>query len=119
MRQVAVLPIGVANPNTGATMYEWGIYDEFWNNSMHAFLCSGNFLIFSAGENDFEVGENIELRGNDTGRKLKTCQILDKSIVNRDSLLAMLLKNEFDYYPARAFKKKRFSRKLMTSYSVK
>jgi len=113
-----VLSIGNANPNTGATMYEWSIYDEFWNNKMYVFLAHGH-LIFSSSENDFEIGEGITLRGNDNKRLLKSTTIQDKCICNRDALLEMLLKHSYDYYPARAFKKKRFNNKLGVSYSVK
>ena len=112
-----VLSIGNANPNTGTTQYDWNLYDS-WNNNMYAFFCNGYF-IFSSSKDDFEIGETIVLRGNDNQRKVKTAQVVDVCLVNRDEMLAMLLKHEYDYYPSRAFKKKRFSRKLITSYSVK
>ena len=51
--------------------------------------------------------------------RLNKVKIIDKSIVNKDDMLKMLLNKKFDYYPARAFKKKRFSSKLNTSYSIK
>jgi len=113
-----VLSIGNANPNTGKTQYDWNLYDEFWNNKMWAFLCNG-FFIFSANEDDFSINEEVILRNNDGQRKIKSAKIIDKCIVNRDTMLEMLLKNKYDYYPVRAFKKKRFDRKLITSYSVK
>jgi len=118
-KTVFCLPIGVVNINSGATMYDWSIYDEFWNNKMFAFLASNGFLIFSSNELDFEIGDIAELRGNDTQRLLKTTTIIDKVIVTRQTLTEMLLNNKYDYRPAKAFKKKEFSRKLSTSYSVK
>lgn len=118
MKTAYCISIGNTNPDTGKTQFEWNLYGEFWNNKMHAFLCYG-FLIFSSNKNDFSVGEKVILRDNDSQRKIKETTIEDKSLVNRDAILAMLLKNGYDYYPAKAFRKKRFSRKLNTSYSIK
>jgi len=112
-----VLSIGVVNPDNGKTHFDWTIYDS-WNNKGYAHLCGG-FLIFSANENDFEIGDDLILRDNDSARLIKKSRIVDKSLVNRDDLLQMLLRNRFDCYPVRPFKKKRFPNKLSTSYSVK
>lgn len=118
IKAVSVLTIGNANPNTGKTKYDWGIYDEFWNNKMTVYLC-GWHLVFSANEDDFEIGEKLVLRNNDSQRKLNEVVVTDKCICNRDALLEMLLKHKFDYYPKRAFQKSRFKNKLLVSYSVK
>ena len=119
MTTAFVLPVGTVNILTGATCYDWTIYDEHWKGSTWAFLTDSRFLMFSSREDSFQIGEEVTLRGNDTQRLLKKVKIKDVCAVDKDTLLAMLLKNEYDYYPARAFKKKRFSNKLQTSYSIK
>jgi hypothetical protein len=114
MNKVMVIAIGVVKPDTGETGFGWSMYES------NGFVTLANgFLLYHSSADDFKIGEDIELRGNDSGRKLKTARVVDQSPANRESVLEMLLRNEFDYYPARAFKKKRFSRKLSTSYSVK
>jgi hypothetical protein len=119
MKTALVLSIGVVNINNGNTMYDWGIYDEFWNNTMYAFLAN-DFLIFSTNEDDFEINEPIILRNNDSNRKIKESTITDKSIVNKDELMEMLKRNGFDYTQLRPFQaRKAYNRKLITSYSVK
>ena len=114
MNKVMVIAIGMVKPLTGETEHGWNMY----GNGAFVTL-TGHFLLYHSNPNDFTIGEEIELRGNDSGRKLKTAQIVDQSPADKDSVLAMLLKNGYDYYPSRAFKKKRFDRKLITSYSVK
>jgi len=114
MNKVMVLPIGVVKPLTGETMYDWNLYDK----PGHITLANG-FLLYHSRPSDFTIGETVELRGNDNDRKLKVAKIIDQSPANSEDVLKMLLKNGYDYYPARAFKKKRFDRKLLTSYSVK
>jgi hypothetical protein len=114
MNKVMVIAIGSVKPNTGDTMYDWNMYDS----GATITLASG-FLLYHSSPDDFKIGEQFELRGNDSGRKLKTATVVDQAPANREAVLEMLLRNEYDYYPARSFKKKRFSRKLTTSYSVK
>ena len=114
MNKVMVLPIGIVKPHTGETCYDWNMY----GSGATVTLASG-FLMYHANPNDFTIGEDIELRGNDTGRKLKTARVIDQAPAEREAVLAMLLKNGYDYYPKRAFVKSKFSRKLSTSYSVK
>lgn len=120
MKKVAVLSIGNVNPNTGKTMYDWGIYDEFWSRSeMSANLISGGHLIFGAGKGE-EPGTQLELRGNDTGRLLKTATVVDSCILTKENLLAMLKKNGYDYTPLRAFQKRTSgTRRLGISYVFK
>ena len=115
MNKVMVIAIGVVQPESGKTGHGWNMYE---NGEATVTLANG-FLLYHARPSDFTIGEDIELRGNDSGRKLKLARVVDQSPVDRDSVLEMLLRNGYDYYPARAFKKKRFSRKLSTSYSVK
>lgn len=116
MNKVIVIAIGVVKPETGETGHGWNMYD---NGPTGVVTLANGFLLYHSRKEDFTIGEDIELRGNDSGRKLKTARVIDQAPADRDSVLEMLLRNEFDYYPARAFKKKRFSRKLSTSYSVK
>ena len=117
MKKAFVLPIGVVSPANGNTMYDWNIY-ETWPKGW-AFLLN-DFLIFSAHEDDFEIGESVVLYGNDTNRRLTGAEkVVDKAPVIKDELVNMLFKNRFDYKPKRAFQKAAFSRKLRTSYSVK
>jgi hypothetical protein len=79
----------------------------------------GGFLVYHSNQDDFEVGETVILRGNDSGRKLKTGRVAASCPADRESVLKMLLDNGYDYYPAKAFRKKRFKSKLTTSYSLK
>ena len=118
MKKAMVLAIGVVKPESGMTEHGWSMYDAPAGHVATVTL-AGRFLIYHSSADDFTVGETIELRGNDTDRKLKTAIIRDQAPATRDAVLQMLLKNGYDYYPARAFKKKRFSSKLSTSYSVK
>ena len=68
-----------------------------------------------------KVGDEVELIGNDTNRRLgKSHKIVDVSETDKDILLKMLKSNGFDYYPLRAFKSRPAgNKKLQTSYSVK
>lgn len=114
MKNVMVIAIGLVKPNTGETGHGWNMYDQGGCVTL-----AGNFLLYHARKEDFEIGEDIELRGNDSNRKLKNTRVVDQAPADRESVLEMLLRNQYDYYPTRAFKKKRFPRKLTTSYSVK
>jgi hypothetical protein len=117
MKKAYVLPIGVVSPANGNTMYDWNIY-ESWPDGW-AFLLKG-FLIFSSDENDFEIGEDVVLYGNDSGRRLTYAnKVADKAPVQKEALVNMLFKHGYDYKPKRAFQKAAFSNKLSTSYSVK
>ena len=117
LKKAYVLPIGVVSPANGNTAYDWNIYTS-WPDGW-AFLLGG-LLIFSSDENDFEIGEEVVLYGNDTGRRLTHAKkIEDKAPVIKEELVNMLFKHGFDYKPKRAFQKAAFSKKLSTSYSVK
>lgn len=113
-----VLAIGVVKPHTGETGYGWSMYDSVAGHTGVVTLCDG-FLVYHSNADDFVDGETIVLKGNDSGRKLKTARVVASCPAERDAVLKMLLDNGYDYYPARAFRKKRFSRKLSTSYSLK
>jgi hypothetical protein len=115
MKKVLVLSIGVVKPESGVTAHGWSMYET----GIGMVTLASGFLFYHANANDFEAGERVELIGNDTGRKLKTATVDDQAPANREAVLEMLLKNGYDYYPARAFKKKRFASKLTSSYSVK
>ena len=118
-----VIAVGVVNMTTGKTNHkdtrpedEWSIYE---NQGLFGFLTSGRFLLFGT-ESTFNVGDNVDLVSNDGNRKLKSCNIIDKSSCDKDTLLTMLKKNNYDYYPIRAFKARpKNNGKLSTSYSVK
>ncbi len=114
MKKVMVLTIGVVKPDSGVTEHGWSMYDTAARVTL-----AGSFLLYHANADDFVIGEDIELISNDTSRKLKTSTIRDQAAATREAVLEMLLKNGYDYYPARAFKKKRFASKLTSSYSVK
>jgi len=118
MKKAMVLAIGVVKPESGVTEHGWSMYDGVGGHTATVTLANG-FLIYHSSADDFTVGETIELRGNDTDRKLKTATVRDQAPATREDVLQMLLKNGYDYYPAKAFRKKRFSAKLSTSYSVK
>lgn len=111
-----VLPIGVVNITSGKTCYDWSIYDDFHQNGFIYLV--GRFLMLDAHQ-DFEIGDTITLRNNDSQRKLKEAKVIDFCKCNKEDILAMLLKNGYDYYPKRAFQKGRFKAKLDTSYSIK
>jgi hypothetical protein len=113
-----VLSIGVLNITTGKTHFDWSVY-ETWDSSMTAYLTRKGSLLFAAGET-FNIGDQVELRGNDTQRKLATDSIVDKAPCVKEALLVMLKNNGYDYYPLRAFAARaKGNRKLKTSYSVK
>lgn len=119
MEELFVLSIGVVNPNTGKTMYEWGIYDDFWKNGMSASLTTGGHLLFSAGKG-FDAGEEFALRSNDSRRFLKLVDVIDSCQVSKESLLDMLKRNGYDYTPLRPFAKRApGNKKLSTSYVLK
>jgi hypothetical protein len=114
-----VLAIGVVKPHTGETGHGWNMYDSWYAGETGFVTLTDGFLMYHSNADDFTVGEDIVLQGNDSGRKLKTTRIRAQAPAERDAVLKMLLDNGYDYYPTRAFRKKRFSRKLTTSYSVK
>ena len=122
MRKIkaAVLAIGVLNILTGKTMYDWSIYD-YPEGEVHLM---GRSLLYGAPDG-LKVGDEVELRGNDTGRLLRANGIYSNIITdtakcNKEDVLAMLKRNGFDYYPLRAFQPRaKSNKKLMTSYSIK
>lgn len=115
-----VLAIGIINILSGKTMYEWSIYDGNNAEKTAVFLTSSRSLLFCTPDT-FNIGDVVELRGNDSGRLLSSGNtIIDKAMCKQEDVLAMLKKNGYDYYPIRAFKSRAESnRKLKTSYSVK
>ena len=118
MRQVPVLSIGVVNIQSGKTCYDWSIY-ETWGERAHAFLSDRGSLLF-ASPGTFAIGEEVELRGNDSHRRLHDCKIVDIAPSTKEALMAMLKRNRYDYYPIKAFRSRPHgNRKLGTSYSVK
>lgn len=118
MTTAYVLSVGVVNMQTGKTQYDWSIY-ESWGPGMTAYLTDKGSLLFGAGKT-FGIGEEVELRGNDSQRRLHSCKVVDESPCTKDELLAMLKKNSYDYYPIKAFRSRaEGNRKLGTSYSVK
>ena len=119
MKKAMVLAIGIVKPDSGMTGHGWSMYDSIECGHVGTVTLANSFLIYHANTDDFTVGENIELIGNDSGRKLKTAVIRDQAPATRDAVLQMLLKNGYDCYPAKAFRAKRFKAKLSTSYSVK
>jgi hypothetical protein len=64
---------------------------------------------------------DVELIGNDTGRRLsKNHTVVGESPTDKDELLKFLKSHNFDYYPLRSFKARPAgNKKLQTSYSVK
>jgi hypothetical protein len=108
------ISIGVINILTGKTMYDWSIYD---NSNSYVYYTGSNLLY--AVEGTFEIGDNVLLKNNDTNRKINNYTIVDSCKCIKDDVINMLLKHGYDYRPARAFKKKQFDRKLMTSFSIK
>lgn len=112
-----VLSVGVINMTTGATIFGWSIFE---NKGMYAYLTSGSYLLL-ATKDSFAKGDEVELIGNDTNRRLgKKHTIIDMSEATKDDLLKMLKSHDYDYYPLRAFKARPANnRKLITSYSVK
>lgn len=116
-KTVFALTIGVINIQSGKTQYDWSIYDEFHKDSK-LFYCSGGFLMLGA-PGSLEIGDDIVIRNNDTQRKMKDATVKAILSTDKDTLIKELLELEFDYRQMRAFKKKAFSRKLSTSYSIK
>ena len=114
--KASVLSVGIINMTNGKTAHGWSIFDK----PMYAFLTSGGYLLLAA-KDSFKIGDEVELIGNDTNRRLgKSHKIVDASETDKDILLKMLKSNGFDYYPLRAFKSRPpGNKKLQTSYSVK
>lgn len=110
------LSIGVINILTGKTMYDWSIYE---NGGGFVTLMTGGHLLYDA-TNVFKPGDNVVLIGNDSQRKLKEFTVVDSAPVDKESVLAMLKKNGYDYYPIKAFRARAAgNRKLGVSYSIK
>jgi hypothetical protein len=117
MKILYVLSIGIINILTGKTMYDWSIYDHVADHVSSVSLTRNGSLLLGGGG---EIGDEIELRGNDSQRLLGRDKIVDNCKCTKDEVLAMLKKNGYDYYPLRAFKARaKDNRKLKTSYSVK
>jgi hypothetical protein len=113
-----VLPIGVVNIPSGATMYDWSIYD-YPSSYVYLSDAMGGHLLY-ASKDSFEIGDKVRLFGNDNNRDLgKTGTILDMSPCVKEDVISMLLKHDYDYRAARPFQAKSSKRKLSTSYSVK
>jgi hypothetical protein len=112
-----VISVGVVNMTTGATIFGWSIFE---NSGMYAFLTSGDYLLLGA-KDSFEIGDEVELIGNDSNRRLgKKHKIVDASEATKEVLLKMLKSHNFDYSPIRAFRARPAgNKKLQTSYSVK
>lgn len=78
-------------------------------------------LLF-AQKDTFEIGDIVYCYDNDSRRKIGSASghtITDIARCTKEEVLKMLLKNEYDYYPAKAYTKKQFDYKLNTSFSVK
>ena len=115
MYEAQVLPIGVINIQTGKTQYDWSVYQS---DTTRLFLCSGGFFLYGV-EGSLNVGDKLTLRNNDSNRKLKETTVIAIMPTNREEVVKSLLDFNYDYRQLRAFKKKRFKNKLMTSYSIK
>jgi hypothetical protein len=123
MKTAHVISIGIINMTTGVTGHEWSIYPDpnaEYNLPHFAYLSNNGFLLI-ASEGTFKIGDECELKDNDSQRKLKSgVKIVDSSSCDKETLLAMLKKNNYDYYPIKAFRSRaKGNRKLSTSYSVK
>jgi len=110
----SVISIGKVNIQTGNTKYNWSVYD-----SSSKIFYAGGILLYGSTENELKIGDILTLRNNDSNRLVTRCKIIDSAPANKEAVIEMLLKHEYDYRPARAFKKKEFSKKLKTSYSIK
>ncbi|HHX70457.1 MAG TPA: hypothetical protein GX708_20685 [Gallicola sp.] len=108
----AVLSIGKVNIQTGKTKYDWSVYD-----SSATIYYAGGMLLY--GSSQLKIGDRLTLRNNDSNRLITHCEIIDSAPANKEAVIEMLLKHKYDYRPARPFKKKEFSKKLQTSYSIK
>lgn len=115
--RVGVLGVGVINMTSGMTKYKWSIYE---NKGMYAYLGPGYLLL--ATKDSFKIGDKFDLFGNDSNRSLsRRGEIRDFAPCDdKESVLRMLYKNGYDYYPIKPFKKRQKGmQKLITSYSVK
>lgn len=114
--KVWVIAIGVINIQNGKTDFDWSIYD--YPDGV-VYLTNDRNLLY-ASPDTFKIGDKYNLYSNDGNRNLsREGTIIDKSHCIKENVIEMLLKNEYDYRILKAFKKKKFSRKLRTSYSVK
>ena len=118
MNKLFVLAIGVVNILTGKTMYDWSIYDTPAGHVGSVALTDQRSLLFGGG--DLPIGEEYELRGNDSQRLLGKHKVVDTCPAEKEAVLAMLKKHGYDYYPIKAFRARaKGNRKLKTSYSIK
>jgi hypothetical protein len=111
-----VLSIGVVNIPTGKTMYDWSIYEH--GAESEVYLANNVFLLYGA-KGSLKCGDKLTIRDNDSQRKIKDAEITDLAECTYEKVIEMLERNGFDYKPIRAFQKRKSSRKLMTSYSIK
>lgn len=119
MKTLYVIAIGIVNILTGKTMYDWSIYQTVGDHTGTVTLTRSGSLLYGAGPAG-EIGEDIELRGNDSQRLLGKDKIVDHSKCTKDEVLVMLKRNGYDYYPLRPFQARaKSNRKLKTSYSIK
>lgn len=115
--KLGVLSIGTVNIQTGKTKYDWSIYD---NGPGHVFLANDKLIY--AQKDSLKVGDVVKLINHDTHRSVRWADgltVVDEAPAERDAVVEMLLRNEFDYRKLRPFQKKKFSRKLSTSFSLK
>lgn len=121
-KTVFALSIGVVNIQSGKTQYDWSIYDGTEKypavETKELYHCTGSFLLMGA-KGSLQEGDSIVIRHNDTHRKLKDAKVTKVLTCDKDTLVNELLELEYDYQVVRAFRKKQFSKKLGTSYSIK
>lgn len=121
METLYVISIGVVNITTGKTMHGWSIYENHEKQSeykAYVSLTQNGSLLYGSGP--LEIGKKLELRGNDSKRLLGSDTVIDSSESNMEDVLVMLKRNNYDYYPIKAFKARaKNNLKLKTSYSIK
>lgn len=112
----AVLGIGAINPRNGNTKYDWNVFSDK-NTSL--FVCGNSGRLLYATPGSFEVGDTVELRNNDTGRKLQDVTI-EKECKNQIELMDYLALKGYQMTTPRAFQKRKgMAYKPNESYSVK
>ena len=116
--KAAVISIGQVKMTTGATMHGWSIYKGDSDPLAEIALTTQGRLLYSA-PGTFKIGDDLQLRDSDSNRLKAEVVVVDICTNEKETILEMLYKHEYDYYKKGAFKKLRWSRKLVTSFAVK
>ena len=105
--------IGSINPKIGNTKFDWNVYTD----GCALYVCGSRFLYSILGT--FKVGDVVELRDNDSQRKLQTLTV-EKECLNQKEVINYLESIGYNMITHKPFEK--FTGNKYTpreSYSIK